>query len=503
MKIYKEALKMLVAMVATFALASATHGAFVIVVAVVGICAALTRRFGLAICTYIIMTFMIVINPNVFPKSGVLWGWVLRLGPLSVGLALALAASLEPGGRHRLPLAWIFPFLGVACISAVGGWAPKISCLKIVNYAVFILGIWLGTQNIQKRPRDLMLIRAMFIALAVFLVMGSLALLPFPAYSYATSVQSAMAKGDILGAEYQIREMLQHGDKTLFCGVLNHSQALAPVLALTFAWLACDMLFVEKRIRILYASILCMIPPMLFMTRSRVAFTVLVASCLLIYFYTFRKIWITPVIKKRLGRGMAVFVLVLVVVAGIAQIRDGTISQWLRKQQDVQGDSRNLSEALAESRMELIEQSLYEFRRNPLFGSGFQVAWYHQGLDERRGIVLSASIEKGVLPTMVLGETGIVGSFMFVVFLIAFYIGTSRRHLYVTATLFTLLLVSNLGEASFFSPGGIGSTLYVLTVVGGFVIDTHLIYGSRWAAPVHRMFPDGGGCSCLKLKGEV
>lgn len=477
MQIYKEALKMLVAMIVTFTLSSVTHGAFAFVVALIGVCAALARRFGLAICTYIIMTFMIVLNPNVFPKSGEFWGLALRFGPFSVGLVMAFMALPQLGGKHRLPLGWIFPFLGVACISSIGGWAPKISFLKIANYAVFIFSIWLGTQNIQKRPKDLILIRAGFIAFAFFLVVGSLALIPFPAYSYAMSAREAMANGDVVGAEYQIREMMLRGDKTLFCGIVNHSQVLAPILASTFSWLACDMLFVEKRIRIPHAILLCLIPPMLFMTRSRVAFAILIASFLLIFCYAFRKIWVTPIVKKHLGRGIAIFVLALTVVAGIAQVRNGTISQWVRKQQDVQGDNRSLSEALTESRMGLIEQSMYEFRRNPLFGSGFQVARYHQGLNEHGGVVLSAAIEKGVLPTMVLGETGIIGSFMFIVFLVSFYVGASHRRLYATTTLFTILLVSNLGEASFFSPGGIGSTLYVLTVVGGFVIDTQLLYG--------------------------
>jgi hypothetical protein len=41
--------------------------------------------------------------------------------------------------------------------------------------------------------------------------------------------------------------------------------------------------------------------------------------------------------------------------------------------------------------------------------------------------------------------------------------------------MFTLLLISNMGEATFFSPGGIGSILWILTVIGGFVIDSYLI----------------------------
>ena len=92
------------------------------------------------------------------------------------------------------------------------------------------------------------------------------------------------------------------------------------------------------------------------------------------------------------------------------------------------------------------------------------------------GLVLSASIEKGVLPTMVLGETGILGCITFALFLITFYATCNIKRLYITTTMFTLLLVSNMGEATFFSPGGSGGVLWILTVLGGFLIDTVLLY---------------------------
>ena len=105
------------------------------------------------------------------------------------------------------------------------------------------------------------------------------------------------------------------------------------------------------------------------------------------------------------------------------------------------------------------------------------MSWYHQELYQKsNGLILSASIEKGVLPTMVLGETGILGCITFGFFLISFYATCNRKRLYVTATMFTLLLVANMGEATFFSPGGIGGVLWILTVLGGFIIDTVLLY---------------------------
>ena len=46
----------------------------------------------------------------------------------------------------------------------------------------------------------------------------------------------------------------------------------------------------------------------------------------------------------------------------------------------------------------------------------------------------------------------------------------------MTITLFTVFLVSNMGEATLFSPGGIGGILWMMGVVGGFTIDTYLLF---------------------------
>ena len=77
---------------------------------------------------------------------------------------------------------------------------------------------------------------------------------------------------------------------------------------------------------------------------------------------------------------------------------------------------------------------------------------------------------------MVLGETGILGVFCFVLFLGAFYFGCSKRKYHVTLTIFAVFLVTNMGEATFFSPGGMGGVLWMMACVGGFTIDTTLLY---------------------------
>ena len=105
---------------------------------------------------------------------------------------------------------------------------------------------------------------------------------------------------------------------------------------------------------------------------------------------------------------------------------------------------------------------------------------------------------------MVLGETGIVGEMCFLIFLVAFYGTCARRKYTVTIALFTVLLVTNMAEATFFSPGGIGGILWMLGVVGGFTIDTYLLYRQQleqqWAAmgfemavPAYAMVEDRSG----------
>lgn len=482
---YKSAFKTLVVLVFALALSRFTHGYVLPLIVCLGCFWALTGCQGNAISTYIFFPLLIVVNPMLLPKESVVWGLAIRFGTMAIAFCMCIGAA-RLHGRHRLPFGGIIPFLLSACIGSATGWWPMVSYMKLLNYFVFLLGIWLGTQNLQNRPRDVHVIRAMFFAMAVFLIIGSVVVWPFPQVSYATGLRWILQEQGVEAAVAAHREMIAEGGKTLFCGITNHSQALAPILSLSLAWVLCDMLFVEKRVRWLHVLLIVLALPMLFMTRSRVAFTTLVATLVMINFYTVRKIMIPIQVRRHLGRLMLAFIVLIATAACVLEVKDNTVSKWLRKTQDVQSDTRTLKEAMTESRMGLMEMSLYEFRRNPVFGSGFQVAEYSRDRQgSRHGLVLSASIEKGVLPVMVLGETGIVGEVLFVLFLISFYMTAARRKLYVTITMFTLLLVSNLGEASFFSPGGIGSILYILTVVGGFVIDTILLV--QWRSRIWQL----------------
>ncbi len=150
--------------------------------------------------------------------------------------------------------------------------------------------------------------------------------------------------------------------------------------------------------------------------------------------------------------------------------------EWARKTSDVSADKRSLTEALTSSRMGLMAMSLREFRRNPLIGSGFQVAEYTREQTRGKGFVISASVEKGVLPVMVLGETGILGEICFLIFLASFFGICMQRKYFVTTTMMAVFFVTNMGEATLFSPGGIGGILWMMCCVGGFTLDTTILF---------------------------
>ena len=458
-KTYTYSFKMMVWIVFAIILCRLTDGWFTLFIATMGVWCALAKKPGWAICHYILLPFLLSVNYILLPKSGMVWNIGVRAGPLLISLAMMVGAVRRPG-NHRLPFAGILPFLFVACISSAVGYVPQISYMKLINYFLFLVGLWLGTQNLHKSPNDIRVVRSMILALIFLVVYASIALIPFPAVSFATSMRGLYEVESLQNINAIGREMLAAGDQTLFCGMMCHSQWLSPFLAVSILLIICDMLFVEKKIRYPHVITIILMLPLLYMTRSRVAIVTFTAGIFLVNIYTITKLQLAPRIKRFVRVGMAILSVVIVVGGVASEFRHQTISRWLRKTDDVASDKRGITEAVTDSRRGLIEECLFDFRRNPLFGSGFQVDILSQDIWQRSsGLVLSAPIEKGVLPVMVLGETGIVGEVFFVFFLISFYITCEKRHLFVTITMFAILFISNLGEATFFSPGGLGGVL--------------------------------------------
>ena len=501
--IYKLTFRMVAFTVLAIVLCRVTRGAIMPVFALIGVCLALANNLGWALVFFVMMPFFVILNPGIVGARSSLYGPSLRFGPLLIGLILAMHGASRQG-RHKLPLIGIVPFILAAIISSVDGWAPSISLIKLANFSVFLFGIWFGTQNLQERPKDILLLRSFFLAMAFLLVFGSIPTMAIPSIGYATSLSWHLGEGTEVVNEifHQIRA---EGELTLFCGITNHSQALAPLLSLTVGWVLCDMLFLERRFRWLHLCIIVFALPLIYMTRSRLGLISVAAALYMGALYAARKIQLPERLRVHLRQGVMAGGGILVAVVIVSQLTTGAMSRWIRKTDKEEDDRRSLGEAFTSSRMGLIEESLYEFRRNPLFGSGFQVAEHTRDLVAvSKGFILSAPIEKGIAPVMVLGETGILGEMCFIIFIVSFCGTCIRRKYVVTFSLFTVMLVTNMGEATIFSPGGNGGMLWMISAVGGFAIDTYLLYrrqleqqwtdmGFQMTVPAFELVEDASG----------
>ena len=90
----------------------------------------------------------------------------------------------------------------------------------------------------------------------------------------------------------------------------------------------------------------------------------------------------------------------------------------------------------------------------------------------RKGIMsyISAPIEKGVWPTAVLEEGGIIGFILFAGFLVVAMAILYRKHAYCGLSVLWTFMFANLGEFSFFSMSYVGG-FYWMLVFTGLVLD--------------------------------
>ena len=403
--LYKRVFHLTVMVLAAMLLCRLTNGYGIIAIAAVGAFYALRGDAGISLFIYLLLPLISLLNPLILPRPFFV-SVISRLTSLAIVVALILGGAKRKG-TEQLPLGHIFLYLVIALISSFQGYFPLISYFKILNFAAFILGLYVGTRNINQNKEDIEFLRAAFLAIAIVLVWGSLAVLPFPAIAYYTSARSTIAAEGLEAAEAMMAEREVAG---FFSGVTNHSQFLGPCLACVGGWVACDMLFIERRLRLLHLLLLAPIPIMVAMTRSRIGILTFCMLIVLLAFYCLPRIQIQEKERQRIRTMLSAFIVIFILILVVVEARQGTVSRLLRKTDDLAEDQRTLVEAVIGSRQGVLRECIHDYRKNPLWGMGFQVMEDHPLLYQQGRIsFFSAPIEKGLLPVMVLGETGIIG----------------------------------------------------------------------------------------------
>ena len=485
---YKDVWKSLGWLLLAILASRLTKGAAIAVIALAGLLAMGKNRPGLTILCYMLMPLLVIVNISL-RGEGALFGYLSRLCPIAMTMLVVLQA-MKRTGRHSIPLGFLYVYLVVATVSSISGWCPLVSYLKVLNFLVFLVGIHLGTMNLHHYYGDLRLLRNGFLAFSVFIIFGSIITILFPSIGYSMFITGMSQWVEIYDAKAFIENF--QGLK-LFSGVTNHSQCLSPMVVSCAAWCLLDMLYIERRFSWLHISLICSSPILLYMTRSRMGFVGFAFAMMLVYVWVIPKARVGVVVKRQMQRMFTALALVAILAMIVVQARDQTMSKWLRKTNAVESDQRDMAESVTVTRLGLINENLRDFQRNPMWGMGFQTSEQHKYLYQMGRISLfSAPIEKGVLPLMILGETGAVGVFVFLIFLFSFYATCIRKSYVCTTALMSVYLVLNLADASFFSPGGLGSSLWIVLVCGGFTIDMIAVVEARQMRmcpiPIERQF---------------
>ncbi|HET6567972.1 MAG TPA: hypothetical protein VFG50_08400, partial [Rhodothermales bacterium] len=129
----------------------------------------------------------------------------------------------------------------------------------------------------------------------------------------------------------------------------------------------------------------------------------------------------------------------------------------------------SVEESLSASRSGLIERSLDNFRAAPITGIGFGVpseAKYFRPETGFLGLPVSASVEKGFMPSAVLEETGVTGAILVVILLLAIFLPVVRWGTITHFWMMSCCVLINLGEMVFFSVGFMGLFFWLLLAYG-------------------------------------
>lgn len=464
---YRDVFIVLLILIVILVLCRITFGITAIFIMLAGCCCVFMRKLHWVSFCYLFFPLVTVMNRLVCGLNLVI-ALSARFGSLLLGFALFCSGMIGRAHQEKLPIKWMFVYVLVAAISSIDGWFPLISYLKLAQFFMFILGILLMSIMIQDSIICLHWVRCSMMAVAVLMIVGSICTLAVPSLGYSMM----LGKIEEFGGDASVEGLIAREGALLFNGMTCHSQMLAPVVSILSTWVLCDMLLVERKLTILHLGVLGLSPALLYLSRSRGGLLTFVTVIGLTLFVCVPRARLSHRVKTKMLMTIGFFVICLLSLAGYLQAKNDFLSRWLRKTEDLNSDNRSLSEAFTNSRMALVEENLRDFRLNPLLGKGFQVQeWLKSAYGNGFITWYSAPVEKGVTPVVILGETGLLGSCIFLLFIISFYTTCLRRRYFALLNMFSCTLIANLADSTLFSPAGLGGFLWITSCVGGFGID--------------------------------
>lgn len=446
----------LIGILAMCAAMKATGGAgFVLILPLILVAFGKNRTELMLYC--LLMTAVITMTNSFFAPKGMVFSVAARAVYLLVGTVLTLQIVGQRNSRLMTPLLSILAYVAYMAIVSSVGWQPIISYLKIVLFLVVFFAFY-STANASAsrggvRPER---VRSVVLSFVCFIVLGSLALIPFPGVGK-------------LGAAEAIEMGLEVSSLGLFKGITLQPQALGPMIAAMGTLLFADTLFSVRRWDKLYAALLLGVPVLIYYTGSRTAMgTWLAGMCFVGFLFMNAQ---ARVVGTRWKQRALSLLTVLGVTIGVTlfatpQMRE-YVARFALKYVSEESELDVSYESLTVTRQGLIDSAMDNFKESPWIGNGFQVSRQMEEYEiESWKQLLSAPVEKGVWVTAVLEEGGVFGMILFLLFILISFWATLLRQAFIGLSCLVVLLVSNLGEFTIFSMSGVGGVMWALVFAG-------------------------------------
>ena len=381
--------------------------------------------------------FITFLNPSIFieHEGKEIFRWLVLFAAFSQ-VSISKVIRKPRMSREMIYLALFFFF--VALVSMLKSYAPIVSLLKLIIFAVGVSTVLLAFELMENQKAYW---RSWITTFFLWIL-----ILGFPLY-FSEFGYARNGKG--------------------FQGLLNHPQAYAVFLAPMVVWFTGRFLFEKnKSVPIVIGVVLGWFS--LFSTLSRTGVLAATMGCGLMGIIVIKKkvVWRNT---QAHTSGNHIGIIGLCLLCIFLVLSWAPLSKYMRgflqKGQEFQSfsDFHYLS-----GRGAIIERSINNFLDNPLTGIGFGIAsdpsMFIVRKDKWLGLPTGAPIEKVFLPTAILEEVGILGTLI----LLAFIFGVIRPLLnwgnLTALCLFITSLLVNMGEMVFFSFGGMG--LYIWLMIG-------------------------------------
>jgi len=379
------------------------------------------------------------------------------VGPLKYLLLLVAGVVILRGSRNIIGqpfLVLLLIFGGVCAVMALyNGYFVQVSLLKTASFT-FGAFCLLNAAQLRRNIAPEMLAWGFSLTIAIVLL------------SYA-----ALA----IGAGYGSYETIWGGKFSGYRGVFSHPQTLGVMASLLAVFLTSLLLFVTFPYRKLALYLLLGLLFLLYLSEARTGMLgyVLTVAITLSLIGMSRPSRGEKSLLARYRRqfiGVAFLgMIVLLVIEGFSGAVSERTTKFLAKGDQVESLSVSV---LLKARQDQIDRSWDNFKQNPWaginFGTDLDPNW------QRKATLLSASTEKGFLPTALLEEVGIIGATLFALFIFSLFGFLLRGKRYLGLALFAGLLVVNLGEMMFFSFGGMAMLCWPLIAMSITVSNAQL-----------------------------